>query len=163
MIASIVLALLLAVHQNALEARRAPGAEQTVSCPVAEAAEAAMWPELPAPEMREVAGIVAGEAANIDECRLVTACTILRDVEAGLAVDELRPGRWYGWREPGPEHYSAVEEALATGCEGVPRCAFLGSEADLALWRERGWAGEGPYPSWTDRWGYTSVCVTRDR
>ncbi len=111
-------------------------------------------------QVQYIAGIVAGESANTYECYLVTACNILWDLEEGRSVDELLPGRWYGWQVPEEVHIGAVEFALEDGCLSVPRCVFLGNEADLALFIERGWAEDGEYPSWTDRWGMTSVCVT---
>lgn len=109
-----------------------------------------------------VAGIVAGESANTLECYLVTACNVLWDIEAGRSVDELLPGRWYGWQKPAEVHVGAVEFALHEGCLYVPRCIFLGNETDLELFIERGWAEDAEYPSWTDKWGMTSVCVTED-
>ena len=118
------------------------------------------WVWLSDDQVNYVAGIVAGEAAQTDECYLAVACNIIWDIEGGLAVDELIPGRWYGWREPDDIHLGAVRFALGGGCELVPRCQFLGNLDDLAIWQAVGWATDEDYPSWTDRWGMTSVCVT---
>jgi len=85
------------------------------------------------------AAIVAGEApAGCVECYELTACTIIRDAEAGnpWAVVTAGPGRrWHGSRTPGEEHLQAVGRMLASGCAEYPPCRFLGNERDLVYWR----------------------------
>jgi len=85
------------------------------------------------------ATIVAGEApAGCVECYELTACTIIRDAEAGnpWAVVTAGPGRrWHGSRTPGEEHLQAVARMLGNGCTEYPPCRFLGNERDLVYWR----------------------------
>lgn len=75
--------------------------------------------------------IVAGEIPyGCEECALVTACTIRRDVERGWNPWNLRQ-RWYGWKQPTEMALNAVEESLSTmGCACVPDCKFLGNQND---------------------------------
>jgi len=110
------------------------------------------------------AAIVAGEApAGCVQCYELTACTIIRDAEAGdpWAVVTAGPGRrWHGSRTPGEEHLQAVDRMLDGGCAEYPACHFLGNERDLRYWR---WA----YPELvTEVTGYCnehgcSMCVVK--
>ena len=95
--------------------------------------------------IHDAAGIVAGESVpGCDLCDLWIACTVVEDVTVRgyhpwrlRPAEEDRPGRWYGWREPGGRHLMAVERALNMGgCSEAPTCAYLGSLNDYAgNWR----------------------------
>lgn len=90
------------------------------------------------------AHIVAGETRGVPSARLAVACTLTRDVERGWDPWALRD-RWYGWSDPTDADLAAVETALAGGCGDVPEFRFVGNLQDLALWRGRGWVGDGPF------------------
>jgi len=85
------------------------------------------------------AAIVAGEApAGCLECYELTACTIIRDAEAGNPWAVVTAGhgrRWHGSRAPSEEHLQAVARMLSSGCAEYPPCRFLGNERDLVYWR----------------------------
>ncbi len=103
--------------------------------------------------------IVAGEAADTDEARLVTACTLRHDVERGWSPWLLR-NRWFGWKRPADKHREAVHQAmLETSCLHRPRCKYVGNLADLAYWRRTGMVGDVAVLVWMDTRGKSTVCV----
>lgn len=84
----------------------------------------------------KVATIVAGEVGTaVPTARMPVACTVVRDYQRGLDLDK----RWYGRGTPSEEDLRAASRAIAGECSGLPYFRFLGSEADLTLWRWRGW------------------------
>jgi hypothetical protein len=111
-------------------------------------------------KVQAAANIVAGEATyNCSEGMLVVACTLVRDVETqGFEVLHVCPTcRWHGYRRVTNNHaaYTAVELALAGGCQNVPRCDFLGNTHDRFAFRRWGATHEIPLC------GHTMVCSMR--
>jgi len=109
----------------------------------------------PAPEMypwadwewRDYAShIVAGEAADTDEGRLVIACTIVRDILRGREPYNLHT-RWYGWKNPEWHDRMAMWDALQVeGCRDIPWYRYVGSKRDYQVWLRGGYIRESdPY------------------
>lgn len=110
------------------------------------------------------AAIVQGEAARTDGARLMTACTILNDVERGWDPWRLvyNTGRWHGRARPTDEAREAVREALGGGCAGLPVCLYLGNWTDYRGWVQAGSVGDNPVWAWSNGYGET-VCIMEQR
>jgi len=109
------------------------------------------------------ASIVAGEAADTDEARQVTACTLVHDVERGWYPWVLRD-RWFGWASPSKEALTAMVLATTTNiCREYPRCSYVGSFEDLKYWRRTGVADSSGVWVWMDAKGKTTVCIPERR
>jgi len=107
------------------------------------------------------AGIVEGEVAGVPEARMVVACTVVRDVEAGWSPWGLGE-RWYGWRRPSEGAREAIDRALEEGCQDVPRYAFVGNLEDARHWHALGWV-EGPVDLFLGAGGQAVVGVPAER
>jgi len=103
--------------------------------------------------------IVAGEAADSEGARQVTACTLMNDVRRGWHPWALRD-RWSGWKRPGEDDLRAVRLAVSSSiCDDYPECLYVGTLSDLQCWRHAGLIGEGAVWVWLDAEGRATACV----
>lgn len=83
------------------------------------------------------AGTLRGEApAACNECRIITACALVRDQTRGIVLSS----RWYGWQKPSQVDIDLVQRARETAlCSRYPTCKFVGNDRDLEVWARKGW------------------------